>query len=117
MPHHVETITPEDDRRVAEFLAKAYADSRQHPHPETALREFLGYQVESVDNIVMEAVDRDDLNRPCQLCYSHLDIQSHTEWTRIRYRGHDMCEDCTGELEKPCTAALSPTTSRTNNSP
>ena len=99
MPHHNQPLTPNEDRQVARFLATAYADSRKDTEPETALRENLGYQVESVADLVRDATDPNDLNLSCWLCCIRLDIQDHSHWAHIDYHGRQMCDACANELE------------------
>lgn len=99
MPHHDKTLTPEEDQQIARFLATAYANSRNDTEPETALRENLGYQVESVAELVRDATDPDDLSLSCWLCYIRLDIRDHSHWAHIHYHGRQMCDACANQLE------------------
>ena len=99
MSHHDQILTPDEDQQVADFLAAAYADSRNDIEPETALRESLGYRVESVADLVRDATDPDDLNLSCWLCYGRLDIQDNSHWAQIDYHGRQMCDACANRLE------------------
>ena len=100
MPHHDKTLPPEDDRRIAEFLLKTYADSQQAQEPNKALRTSLGYKVESVDDLVREATSADDLSISCRVCGNNLDIHFFDcQWGTSDFSERDLCERCINRLE------------------
>lgn len=99
MPHHNKVLPAEEDRRIALFLAQAYADSRSDPKPETALRRALGYWVQSMNELLRYAYTPDELAVSCHVCADDLDIGYHTHWATVQHAEGEICGPCVNRLE------------------
>ena len=108
MPHHNRTLPADQDRQVAEFIAKAWADSRREPEPDKALHRALGYWVQPMEAMLRNAHSRDELAVSCYVCADGLDISQHDYWATVQHQEGEMCGPSPTVWKPPSGTVQSP---------